>query len=679
MAVTTTDYSITAATPQNIIDALESAFSDLGWHTAEQPGYLLTFTSTAGSVVYANRNKRYLVEQSSTTGSGANAVFDILRNNFGGVLTTTLVNGGRNYNIIGMRGNTNAGNVLTVDSTTGLAAGMIVTKTYGTGTIPANTAIVSITNSTDLVLDQTPTVALSGGAGLQFADTITIDSSKIGGSSYTNKANQAVVAGASTIYVESTNANWKNIQIGQRVSGHNIGAYTAVSSITSNAVGLTKSTLGQITDQTLTFSDDIVITCGTLANKTGLRGNVGPSSTSIIVHTNNNIYPGSKVVIDTAAGLTVDDTTSNVIVQSVTGSGPFVVALKNRANTFRGFTTTTGSNVEITFKASQGNASSFFAEDRYAYPSVNAYGVLRTTNANKRLGNTFYSFYAVAQSAAHQPVGGVAPVLYIRSGAGFNPSSNSFQGVAELDIHQEIAITPVPAAAAVSSTLSYNAIINPVASSTQVPVTLRVRKSGLDSNFAVFSFIEGNNSRINFIMAKYNNSIQPWNLDDVFLGGVYELFVSNGTAIATNDTALTLRTRMSGLPKRQAEAGYTNYSASNVAVYTNVSYRSTSGARQTTQTGTPAYDQILTYVRQDGDIHNGVANNAIYKNIPITPAFAPVPYYIPADFVLAEIPFGEGIMGDTLTVTAGSEVYTVIQRAVNTVTGTTLALCARTT
>lgn len=86
----------------------------------------------------------------------------------------------------------------------------------------------------------------------------------------------------------------------------------------------------------------------------------------------------------------------------------------------------------------------------------------------------------------------------------------------------------------------------------------------------------------------------------------------------------------------------------------------------------------MLYTRISGDIQNDVSDVAIFKNVPICPAFAPVPYYLPEDFIIAEIPYGNPNLGDTITV-SGSEIYTIAQFSVNQVTYTGIVLAARTT
>lgn len=99
MAVTVRTYNISEYwTTGDIIDTLETALKDVGYHQATQTGTILTFTNTAGTTILAEKGKRYLVTQASTNGSGTLCTFDVVRNaTTGAVATVTLVNGGENY------------------------------------------------------------------------------------------------------------------------------------------------------------------------------------------------------------------------------------------------------------------------------------------------------------------------------------------------------------------------------------------------------------------------------------------------------------------------------------------------------------------------------------------------------------------------------------------------------
>ena len=656
MAVTTREYNITRATPDAILDAFKSAFTDLGWMDGEALGYLLTFTNTAGSAVYADSNKRYMINPSSTTGNGTGAVFDVLRNQYGLISAVTLVTGGSGYSIIGQTGVSSSGTTVTVPDTTGIVAGMVLTKVAGTGTLQTNTTVVSVTNSTTLVVDLAPSVALSA-AIVTFADTMTLSASSIGGTTYSVSATGT--SGQTTITVTSN----ANVQIGQRVSGTGIAPLAAVTAIAGNTITLSKANTGTV-NSSITFSDEITVIVSTIANVSGITGTATTGAATITnVATNTNLYVGAKVSI-LSGSATLDTSGGDVFIGSITGTGPYTVTLRNMANNFKGIT---GSGGTITFKASRGSSSDWFANDQFTAPLTSAWSIAKVTNgSNKKLGTTFWQFYIAPTAASQQPIGGVTPVLYIRAMTGFNPSLNAAQGVSAYDWVS----TQSPI-----STGAYSIAIV-LSSTTLVPLTLRVRQSAVDPNFATFSFFEGNNNRNNFFLSKYNTGYQPWDLNDVFLGGVFELAAA--PAFNTYDAGINFRTRMTAIPKRMAEAGYGNYYLVNTTTiaYTNTFYRSSSGNRQYATPGA-AYDDLMFYVRMQGELQTDLTTQAVFKNIPICPAFAPVPYYLPSDFVLAEIPFGNPNIGDILTV-SGSEVYTIVQYALNTTTYTGLVLAART-
>lgn len=104
MAITVRTYNINSGNPfwntNDVLDALQTALADIGYHAPSQTGTILTFTNSAGTTIAAEKGKRYLVRQSSTNGSGQYATFDIVRNSAtGAIATVTLVNGGINYAI----------------------------------------------------------------------------------------------------------------------------------------------------------------------------------------------------------------------------------------------------------------------------------------------------------------------------------------------------------------------------------------------------------------------------------------------------------------------------------------------------------------------------------------------------------------------------------------------------
>lgn len=649
MAVTTREYTMNQAIPANVINALETAISDLGWHDAISYGYVLTFTNTTCSTIYAEKNKRYLVNPSSTSGSGTKAVFDVLRTVNGGLSAVTLVNGGSGYKILGAQSASSTGTTVTVDSTTGIVAGMIVTKIAGTGTLLTNTAVVSVTNSTTLVIDQTPSVALSA-AVLQFVDTATINGSAIGGSSYSTTGTATINTTALTV---ASNAN---IKVGQLVTGTGVCKGTVVSAIAGTTVTLSLPVFSALSGTSVTFDDGIFITLATIANTQSITGTVtaGQSTITNVANT-NNIFVGAR--IQTISGATYDNSGGDIWISAISGTGPYTLTIRNDANTFPGFST----GGAVTFTAARGSASRWWGSDVYNNPSTSSYGIARITNSAGVLGTTFWNFFCERTT-------NFVSNLYIRAFPGFNPSAATIQGVSTLDYFT--VNTP-------SSNASYSIVV-PVSAFLNVPLTLRVRQSGVDTNFALFQFIEGSTVRGSFFISKYNNSIQPWSLNDVFLGGAFQVLPV--TPYNTNDAYIHFRMRMTGQPKRLAEAGYGNYwQTDNTTIgYSNTYFHTSSGNRTVASPGN-LFDNICFYSRQAFDIQSNVSTVAVFKNVPNNPSFAPVPYYLPNDFVLSEVQGLNVAIGDTITVTLGVEVYTACVVSTNATTLTTLVLAARTT
>lgn len=649
MAVTTREYNSTTSRPRDILQSLHDAITDLGWFEPQPMGYLCTFTNTPGSVLKNAANGRYLVYPATTSApTGTGAVFDVFRSPVGAISAVTVVTGGSGYNVRGVINASSSGTTVTVPDTTGINPGMVVTKlTAGTGTLQTNTVVSSVTNGTQLVIDQAPSVALSG-ATLSFADVLTLAAADIGGSTYTMSATGT--SGATTVVV----ADSTNVFVGQRVTGTGIGSLAVVTLITGTTVTLSKANSGTVSGN-ITFSDEILVTITGTANTENISGTASGLTITNVAST-ANIYVGGTVEI-TGGTPTWESHNGDVFIASIAGTGPYTVTLRNEENTFKGFTT----SGNITFRVASGSTINWFEVDRLTSPSTYGWAVAKIKNANnKKLGSTFWLFYVGYGTGLYNNL-----ILYTRPLTGFNPLTNVAQGVGNLDW---LGATP-----ALSITAMH--YIQTVASSPFVPHKLRVRQSGIDNNFATFGFFEGNNNKNPFFISKYNTVSQPWNLDDVFLGGITEIFQT--PLFNTSDAGILFRTRMNG-PKRMAESGYGNYNIAVAGGYTNTYFRSTTGNRILT-TPAAAYDDIALYSRQTGDVQTSLTTQyPVYTSLPVNPHFMPVPYFLPNDFVLVELPWVNGSIGDTITISP-TEIYTIVQIATNQTTLTSLALAARTT
>ena len=127
-----------------------------------------------------------------------------------------------------------------------------------------------------------------------------------------------------------------------------------------------------------------------------------------------------------------------------------------------------------------------------------------------------------------------------------------------------------------------------------------------------------------------------------------------------------------------AETGYGNYNLVAAASYTNTYFRSTTGNRLQFAP-VAGYGDLALYSRQFGDIQTSLPTTyPVYTTLPVNPHFLPVPYYLPNDFVLIELPWLNANIRDTITISP-TEIYTIVQVATNQSSFTSLALAARTT
>ena len=139
-------------------------------------------------------------------------------------------------------GATNSGTTITVNSTTGLTVGMVVTTSGGTGAFAANTTVSSITDSTTFVVSTQPSTTFSGSvivtgatsfsigcngvshpfglfAGTKVSDLITsINGLSLGYTASLNTSGSLVVYG--TISTNNFNILSTNTQLGFTVGNH---------------------------------------------------------------------------------------------------------------------------------------------------------------------------------------------------------------------------------------------------------------------------------------------------------------------------------------------------------------------------------------------------------------------------------------------------------------------------
>ena len=279
---------------------------------------------------------------------------------------------------------------------------------------------------------------------------------------------------------------------------------------------------------------------------------------------------------------------------------------------------TPADNITITVSTvsgAQGSTTTWFDKDT-AVPYT--WGVAAVNNNEaKKLGQTYYSFHTPANPT-------INPILYIKSGTGFQSTTNVFTGVITLDHTNTL------------PTLTGAIFTTVIAKTNTTPIRLVTYQSGIDSNFVVFQFSDvekyGDVFRDPFVLSKYSTATQPWDLDDCFTGAVYN--IGRTAVFNTVETSINFSTVGLSMPRRQGEYGYAGYAGGARSIIGQ--YESVFGKRMSTValiTQTP-----VIYQRTLNDrIHEPLEYNPVITGLPICNVMMPVPYYIPADFGLTEV------------------------------------------
>jgi hypothetical protein len=236
------------------------------------------------------------------------------------------------------------------------------------------------------------------------------------------------------------------------------------------------------------------------------------------------------------------------------------------------------------------------------------------------MGQTFYSFHIPANP-------GLGPILYIKSGAGFQSTTNVFTGVSTLDFINNAPTTLSPVLA------------QTFARTNTTPLRLVTFQSGIDPNFVVFQFSDvleyGDVFRDPFILSKYNTGTQPWDLDDCFTGAVYSI---NKTQVSnTVDSNINFSTTGLALPKRCGEWAYAGGTGTGARTIIGV-YESIFGRRLLGGTTAITNSFPVIYQRTSMDLATtSLKYNPVITGLPIVNTMVPVPYFIPADFGITEV------------------------------------------
>ena len=364
--------------------------------------------------------------------------------------------------------------------------------------------------------------------------------------------------------------------------------------------------------------------------------------------------------------------------------------------------------VALVDETNYGSTSTFYDKD-VTTDSTSPWGILRMVNdSNKVYGDSYFGFQANGNN------------LYFTSGTSFMPYKsptveylnlesrygNSFRG----QHYQEVLYDPTGSTNVLDSSGSANTNIDMAqleyASSNSFTLELNVFRSGIDNNFAVFSFKHPDKSSSSiddntygtFFLHKFSHSLL--NLDELFLGTMtyispssrsmsnanFEMDTTTGNGTSSQRWWLG-RQFMMGWASGNYNGIVTNTFQDHINASTYPSYTIPDYERRhyfrTNHGLNNAFKGNMNqtdYTNISPDVLN---HNAVIKGIPISSQIVPCPYYLPDDFVLIQFDHaspGQNIQQyDTVTI-SGSEVYTVIDGAYNQTNRTRgILFCARTT
>ena len=370
-----------------------------------------------------------------------------------------------------------------------------------------------------------------------------------------------------------------------------------------------------------------------------------------------------------------------------------------------------GNDMTVTIlcdETNYGSTSTFYDKD-VTHGSSSPWGVLRTEVDNTKVyGDSYWGFQANGTN------------LYFTSGTSFMPYKSttsqsldketrygdSFRG----QIYRELVNTAGSSYNQYtnsSTQTNMDQAIMQFASSNSFTLELNVYKSGLDSNFAIFSFKHpdkssssiSDNTYSTFFIHKYTSSL--FNMDELYQGTMTYLTPSYRNM---NNAYFELKTtfgNQNNVGNYQGRTFLSGYQTGDTWANTDidVSDRIVGSAYPREET---SYYRRHLYRNNDhtdsqnfrGSIYSNddtrnmvqpdsLNYNAVIKGIPLSSQFVPCPYYLPDDFVLINFDHaspGQNIQqNDTVTI-SGSEIYTVIDGAYNQTTRTRgILLAARTT
>ena len=357
-------------------------------------------------------------------------------------------------------------------------------------------------------------------------------------------------------------------------------------------------------------------------------------------------------------------------------------------------------------ETSYGSASTFYDKD-VTVGSSYPWGVLRIEHDNTKVyGDSYFGFQADSTK------------LYFSSGTSFYPYDinatqynqgrygNSFRG----QQYQEVVNDPTGSGNQLTTT-SANSSIDiaqfEYAESNSFTLEMNVYRSGIDNNFAVFSFKHPDKSSSSiddntygtFFLHKFTHSLL--NFDELSLGSMsyfdpvyrdmsgahHEIHTSLGTGADSSNDDWLGRQFLMGWSTGSLYYSMNTFLRDYIHATTYPTSRGNDQRRHYYRNNTYSEHNMFRgdlgftdYNNKSPDVLN---HNAVIKGLPISSQLIPCPYYIPDDFVLIQFDHaapGQNIQQyDTITI-SGSEVYSVIDGAYNQTDRTRgILFCARTT
>ena len=369
-----------------------------------------------------------------------------------------------------------------------------------------------------------------------------------------------------------------------------------------------------------------------------------------------------------------------------------------------------GNDMTVVVQADEtnyGSTSTFYDKDvtnGSSYP----WGVLRIENDNTKVyGDSYFGFQADSTK------------LYFSSGTSFYPYDidatlynqgrygNCFRG----QQYQEVMHDPTGTANRLSTSSLNNSIDIAnfeYAESNSFTLEMNVYRSGIDNNFAVFSFKHPDKSSSSiddntygtFFLHKFTHSLL--NFDELSLGSMtyfdpvyrdmsgahHEMHTNLGTGADSSNDDWLGRQFLMGWSTGSLYYSMNTYLRDYINATTYPISRGNDQRRHYYRNNTYSEHNnfrgdlgFSDYTNKSPDVLN---HNAVIKGIPLSSHMVPCPFYLPDDFVLIQFdhasPSQNIQQNDTVTISEGSEVYTVIDGAYNQTNRTRgILFCARTT